>query len=92
MTSKEAEKMILKDYKDGSEMSKKELSKTISSIRDQYESDKEDILRDKMKDIKKLEKEHERKMTKFAQSYELDPYIKIVLNSAKTGYEAIERE
>ena len=90
--SKEAEKTILKDYKDGSEMSKKELSKTISSIRDQYESDKEDILRDKMKDTKKLEKEHERKMTKFAQSYELDPYIKIVLNSAKTGYEAIERE
>ena len=91
-TLKEAEKTILKDYKDGSEMSKKELSKTISSVRDQYESDKEDILRDKMKDTKKLEKEHERKMTKFAQSYELDPYIKIVLNSAKTGYEAVARE
>jgi hypothetical protein len=90
--SKKTEKEMIKNYYERSDMSKEELSKKISSIRDQYESDKEDILRDKIKDTKKLEKEHKRKMVKFAQSYDDDPYIKIVLNSGKTNYEAVARE
>jgi len=90
--SKKSEKETIKEYNESSDMSKKELSKMINSIREQYESDQEDILKDKIKDTKKLEKEHKRKMVKFAQSYSDDLYIKIILNSDKMGYEAVIRE
>ena len=90
--SKKAEKDAIKDYNDNSEISKEKLSKTINSIREQYESDMEDMLDEKIKDVKELEKNHKRKMKVFAENYDNDPYIKIVLNSGKTGYEAVERE
>ena len=90
--SKETEKATIKEYNEDSEISKEELSKMINSNREQYESDLKDILRDKIKDTKKLEKEHKRKMVKFAQSYDDDPYIKVILNSGKMGYDAIARE
>ena len=64
----------------------------INSIRNQYESDKEDILKDKIKDTKKLEREYRSEMIQFAQSYDENPYIQIILKSGKTGYEAITRE
>jgi hypothetical protein len=90
--SKETEKATIKEYNKDSKISKEELSKMINSNREQYESDLKDILRDKIKDTKKLEKEHKRKMVKFAQSYDDDPYIKVILNSGKMGYDAIARE
>ena len=90
--SKKAEKDAIKDYNDNSETSKEELSKTINSIREQYESDMEDLLDEKIKDVKELEKNHKRKMKEFTENYNDDPYIKIVLNSSKTGYEAAARE
>ena len=89
--SKETEKKIIKDYNETSEISKKELSEKINSIRDQYESDNEDIQRDQIKDDKKLEKEYKRKMTKFVQSFETNPRIKIILNSGMFAYEVIMR-
>ena len=88
--SKETEKKILKDYKD-SETSKKDLSRIINSIREQYESDKEDVLKDKIKDIKKLEREHKNRMMQFAQNYH-HPYIQVILNAGSTAYEAVARE
>ena len=90
--SKETEKQLIKKYKKDSDASKEELSEMVNSIRNQYESDKEDILKKKIKDAKKLEIEHESEMVRFAQSYDENPYIQIILKSDKTGYEAITRE
>lgn len=90
--SKEAEKRAIKDYRDDSNASKENLSKLINSIREKYESDKEDILKDKIKDTKKLEREHKNKMIQFAQNYNDHPYIQVILNSGSTGYEAVTRE
>ena len=90
--SEEAEKMAIKDYHYDSNASKKNLSKLINSIREKYESDKEDILKDKIKDTKKLEREHKNKMIQFAQNYNDHPYIQVILNSGSTGYEAVTRE
>ena len=73
-------------------MSKEEISKKISSIRKQYESEKEKILNDKIKDTKELEKKYEQKMEKLAQIYDFDPYLEIISKSDKTGYEAVLRE
>ncbi len=90
--SKETEKEAIKNYKDGSEVTKKELSEMINSIREKYEDDKEDILKDKIRDIKKLEREHKYKMAEFAQNYDDHQHIRVVKNSGNTGYEAITRE
>lgn len=89
--SKEAEKRAIKNYKD-SNTSKEDLSKLINSIREKYETDKEDVLKDKIKDTKKLESEHKSKMIQFAQNYDHHPYIQVIINSGNTGYEAVTRE
>ena len=90
--SKEAEKSAIQDYNEDSDVSKEELSKTINYTREKYESDKEDVLKDKIKDTKKLEREFKNKMTEFAQNYNDHPYIQVISNSGNTGYEAIARE
>ena len=90
--SKKIEKEVIKNYNEASEASKEELSKTINSIRNQYESDKEEVLKNKIKDTEKLEREHKHKMTEFAQNYDDHPYVQVILNSGKTGYEAVVRE
>ena len=90
--SKEAEKIAIKHYNENSNGSKEELSKMINSIREKYESDKEDVLKDKIKDTKKLEREHKNKMIQFAQDYDEHHYIQVIQNSGKTGYEAVARE
>jgi len=90
--SKKTERKVIQNYNDDSDMSKDELSKKILSVRNYYESEKEDILKDKIRDIRDLEKEHERKMIKFVQNYDADPYVQIVQNSANIGYEAVARK
>ena len=90
--SKEAEKSAIQDYNEDSDASKEELSKMINYIREKYESDKEDVLKDKIKDTKKLEREHKHKMAEFAQNYDDHPYIQVISNTGNTGYEAIARE
>jgi len=64
----------------------------INSIREKYESDQENILKDKIQDTKKLEREYKSKMIQFAQNYDDHPYIQVIQNSGNTGYEAITRE
>ena len=91
LQSKETEKDAINDFNDGN-ISNEELSNKILNIRENLESDKEKILRDKVKETKKLEGEHEQRMKDFAQEYDLDPYIKVGLSSSKTGYEAVLRE
>ena len=90
--SKGTEKNAIQDFNEDSDASKEELSKMINSIREKYESDKEDVLKDKIKDTKKLEREFKNKMAEFAQNYDDHPYIQVISNSGNTGYEAIARE
>ena len=89
--SKEAERAVIKDFNDGN-ISNEDLSRKIMDIREDLESDKKKVLRDKVRDTKNLENDYEQKMIDFAQEYDFDPYIKVVINSGKTGYEAMLRE
>ena len=90
--SNKTEREVIQDYNDDSEMSKDELSKKILSVRNYYESKKGDVLKDKIRYIRDLEKEHERKMIKFVQNYDADLYVQIVQNSANIGYDAVARK
>lgn len=89
--SKQEEKNATKDFNERSGMTKEELSRKILSIRKQYESQKEDLLREKMEALKNLEESYKNKMKEFASSYDFDQYIKMVWNSAKSSYEAVPR-
>lgn len=89
--SKEDEKKAIKDYNERSGMTKEELSRKIIYIRKQYESQQDDILQEKIESLKNLEDSHKLKVKDFASSYDFEQYIKIVWNSAKSGYEAISR-
>ncbi len=90
--SKDAEKRAIQEYHENSAAHKEDLSKTIGYLRDQYESDKEETLEDKIKDMKKLERKFKKEMSMFAQDYTDHPYIKIVRNGGNMGYEATPRE
>ncbi|WP_420545280.1 hypothetical protein [Nitrosopumilus sp.] len=91
--SKEAEKRAIQEYDEGSDAaSKEELSRTINSIREKYESDKEDILDDKVRDTKRLEREFKSVMAELVQNYDDHPYFQITSDSANLVYEAIARE
>ncbi|MCA9811375.1 MAG: hypothetical protein KC483_00750 [Nitrosarchaeum sp.] len=89
--AKASEETTIKRFNDGN-MSKEEMSKKIIDIREDLESDKEKILRDKVNDTKMLEREHEKRMSDFANDYEFNPYIQVTMNSGRTGYEATLRE
>ena len=92
LQSKKAEKRAIKDYNEDSDVSKEGLSRMINSIREKYETDKEEVLRDKIQDTKNLEREHNSKMIQFAQDYDEHPYIQVIQKSGKTGYEAVAKE
>ncbi len=81
----------IKDYNERPGMTKEELSKKIIQIRKQYESQQDDILQEKIESLKDLEDLYKLKVKDFASSYEFDQYVKMVWNSAKSGYEAISR-
>ena len=88
--SKQAERDVINKYQESSELSKEDLSKMINSIREDYESDKDKVLRDKIDDIKSLEKKLEDKMIEFVETYDDHLYIKVISDFNGT-YEAIER-
>jgi len=72
-------------------MTKEEISRKIIYIRKQYESQQDDILREKIESLKNLENLYEQKVKDFVSSYDFDQYIKIVWNSARSSYEAVSR-
>ncbi len=86
--SKAEEKKATKDYNERPGMTKEEISKKIILIRDQYESAKDDLLQEKQQELERLEDEYENKIKSIIDSYQFDPDIKIVWNSAKSSYEA----
>lgn len=89
--SKNDEKSAIKDQKERPGMTLEELSAKIMQIRKKYDSTQNDILQEKIESLKVLDDVHKEKIKKFADSYELDPYVKIVWNSDLSKYEAIKR-
>jgi len=72
-------------------MSKEELSNKIIQIRKQYDSTKDNIMQEKLDALKELDKTTDKNLKEFAQTYELDPYIKVVWNSQFSKYEAVKK-
>lgn len=89
--SKLDEKKAILSYTNSTGMTKEELSIKITEIRQDYQAEKESILKDKIHDLKKLDKKFERSMESLVSLYEQDPYIKIILNSGNSQYQAIAR-
>ncbi len=73
-------------------MSKDELSQTIIHIREKYESDRQQLLEDKERDIDALERHFENRIVKLIDQYADDPMIKIIHTSSQIGYQAILHE
>lgn len=90
--AKDTEKKAIKDYYERDGMTEEELSRKILSIRKQSESEKEDILKEKLQVLKKLEESHMKKMKEFADTFEFDQHIKVVWNSANSSFEATHRK
>jgi hypothetical protein len=89
--SKQEEKDAIKDQSERSGMTKEELSNKISTIREHYESVKEDIMREKTQDADALDKAYKHKMKEFAKEYDPDPSVEIVKDSTGLYYEAIPK-
>jgi len=89
--SKEDEKNAIKDQSERPDMSKEELSTKIMQIRKNYDSTQEDLLHEKMNALQSLDDTYKESMKKYVDTYELDPYIKIIWNSNISNYEAVKR-
>lgn len=89
--SKQDEKKAIKEFNERSDMTEEELSRKILLIRNQYESQKENLLQENIDSLKNLEESHMKKLTEFVSNYDYDQYIKIVWNSAKSSYETVHR-
>ena len=90
--AKRTEKAAIKEFNENEDISKEELSHKITAIRENYDSEIKDLIKDERRDIKKLEKELRDQMLEFAEDYEDNPFIKVISNSSRTGFEAIARE
>lgn len=60
-------------------------------IRKKYDSTQDNILQEKIASLKTLDDTHKENVKKFADTYELDPYVKIVWNSDMSKYEAVKK-
>jgi hypothetical protein len=89
--SKSDEKNAIKDQRERPDMTKEELSTKIIQIRKKYDSTQDNILQEKISALKTLDDIYKEKIKKFADSYEFDPYVKIVWNSDLSKYEAVKK-
>jgi ASC-1-like (ASCH) protein len=90
LQSKLDEKRAIKDQSERVNMSKEELSNKIIQIRKHYDSTKDNTMQEKIDALKSLDKTYNENLKKFAQTYDLDPYVKIVWNSDYSKYEAVK--
>ncbi len=90
--SKEDEKNAIKDQRDRPGMSQEEISIKIMQIRKEYDLAKETILQEKIASLKILDDTHKEDVKKFADTYEFDPYVKIVWNSDLSKYDAVKKK
>lgn len=72
-------------------MLKEELSNKIIQLRKQYNSTKDNIMQEKIDALNALDTTHDENLKTFAQTYDLDPYVKIVWNSNYSKYEAVKK-
>ena len=87
------ERELIAQYGDeDSVMSKKELSSKLMSLRDRFESEKGDVLEDKIEDAEKLERQYEKKMIQFIERYDSEPYIEFVTKSGSLNYKAVLKD
>ena len=91
LQSKLDEKRAIKEQSERPNMSKEELSNKIIQIRKQYDSTKDSIIQEKLDALKELDKATDKNLEEFAQTYELDPYVKVVWNSLFSKYEAVKK-
>jgi len=89
--SKNDEKSAIKDQSERPGMTKEELSTKIIQIRKKYDSTQENILKEKIAALKILADVHKENVKKFADTYEFDPYVKIVWNSELSKYDAVKK-
>lgn len=89
--SKNDEKSAIKDQSERPGMTKEELSTKIIQIRKKYDSTQENILQEKIAALKILDNVHKENVKKFADTYEFDPYVKIVWNSELSKYDAVKK-
>lgn len=89
--SKNDEKSAIKDHSERPGMTIKELSIKIMQIRKKYDSTQENILQEKIEELKILDDIHKENVKKFADTYEFDPYVKIVWNSELSKYDAVKK-
>ncbi|MCE9618270.1 MAG: hypothetical protein K8Q88_07960 [Nitrosarchaeum sp.] len=90
--SKNDEKSAIKDQSERLGMTIEELSTKIMQIRKKYDSTQENILQEKIVALKILEDVHKENVKKFADTYEFDPYVKIVWNSELSKYDAVKKD
>jgi hypothetical protein len=88
--SKANEKKAIKDQSERPGMSLEELSTKIMQIRKQYDSTQDQLLQEKISDLKTLEDTYKETVKNFVDIYELDPHLKIVWNSDLSKYEAVK--
>lgn len=89
--SKNDEKSAIKDQSERSGMTIEDLSTKIMQIRKEYDSTQENILQEKIEALKILDDVHKENVKKFADTYEFDPYVKIVWNSELSKYDAVKK-
>ena len=90
---KSAERELIKKYSEvDSELSKKELSSKIISLRDRFESEKEDVLENKIEDAEKLGHRYEKKMNRLVEKYDSEPYVEFITKSGSLNYKAVLKE
>ena len=85
------EKEVLMQFNSGAEMSKDELSLKIMEIREDNEVYKEQILEDKKNAIEDLEISLHKKLQDMASSFDANPDIKMVWDSAGEKFYATHR-
>ena len=90
--SKNDEKSAIKDQSERTGMTIEELSTKIMQIRKKYDSTQDNILQEKIVALKILDDTHKENVKKFADTYEFDPYVKIVWNSELSKYDAVKKD
>lgn len=90
--SKNDEKSAIKDQSERPGMTIEELSTKIMQIRKKYDSTQENILQEKIVALKILDDAHKENVKKFADTYEFNPYVKIVWNSELSKYDAVKKD
>jgi len=85
------EKELLLEFNSDGQMSKEELAIQIMEVRDNNELYKEQILEDKIQALEDLKLELHQELQSMANSFENDPDVKIVWDSADEKFYATQR-